>query len=116
MAVQRGPRRSEGKEQFWRRIVEGHSKSGASVRDWCDRHGVSKPSFYAWRRELAKRDAGGGRLALLPVTITSSAAQAPLEICWPDGVVVRVPAGCDLQLLRGALEVMRSLDAETHPC
>lgn len=116
MAAQRGPRRSEGKEQFWRRMVEGHSKSGASVRDWCDRHGVSEPSFYAWRRELTKRDAGGDRLGLLPVTITPSVAQAPLEICWPDGVVVRVPAGCDLQLLRGALEVMRSLDAETEPC
>lgn len=116
MAAQRGPRRREGKEQFWRRMVEGHSKSGESVRDWCDRHGVSEPSFYAWRRELAKRDAGGGGPALLPVAITSSAAQASLEICWPDGVVLRVPAGCDLQLLRGALEVMRSLGAETEPC
>jgi hypothetical protein len=116
MAAQKGPQRSAGKEQFWRRIVEGHSVSRGSVREWCDEHGVSEPSFYAWRRELAKRDADRGRPALLPVTITSSAAQAPLEICWPNGVVVRVPAGCDLQLLRGALEVMRSLDAETKPC
>jgi len=115
VATQRGPQRSAGKEQYWRRIVEGHAGSQESVREWCDRHGVSEPSFYAWRRELAKRDAAGGP-ALLPVTITSSAAQAPLEICWPDGVVVRVPAGCDLQLLRGALEVMRSLDVETEPC
>ena len=116
MAAQKGPQRSAGKERVWRRIVEGHSKSGASVRAWCDQHGVSEPSFYAWRRELAKRDAAHNQSAMLPVTITSSPAQAPLEICWPDGVVVRVPAGCNLQLLRGALEVMRSLDAETEPC
>lgn len=116
MAAQKGPQRSAGKEQFWRRIVKGHAGSQESVRNWCDRHGVSEPSFYAWRRELAKRDAAHNQSALLPVTITSSAAQGPLEICWPDGVVVRVPAGCDLQLLRGALEVMRSLDAETQPC
>ena len=116
MAAQKGPQRSAGKEQFWRRIVEGHADSQESVREWCDRHGVSEPSFYAWRRELAKRDAGRNRPALLPVTITSSAAQAPLEICWPDGVVVRVPAGCSLQLLRGALEVLRSLGEETEPC
>jgi transposase-like protein len=116
MAAQKGPQRSAGKEQFWRRIVEGHAGSRESVRQWCSRHGVSEPSFYAWRRELTTRDARGGRPALLPVTITSSAAQAPLEICWPDGLVVRVPAGCDLRLLRGALEVMRSLDAEIEPC
>src|SRR4051812_46252297 len=116
MAAQKGRQRSAGKEQFWRQIVEGHADSQESVREWCDQHGVSEPSFYAWRRELVRRDAGRGRPALLPVTITSSAAQAPLEICWPDGVVLRVPAGCDLQLLRGALEVMRSLDGETEPC
>lgn len=73
-SAQRGPRRSAGKEQFWRRIVEGHSKSGESVRDWCDRHRVSEPSFYAWRRELAKRDATHDKGSLLPVTITPSLA------------------------------------------
>ena len=116
MAAEKGPQRNLGKEQFWRRIVEGHAGSQESVREWCDRHGVSEPSFYAWRRELAKRGAAHNQSALLPVTITSTAAQAPLEICCSDGVVVRVPAGCDLQLLRGALEVIRSLGAETEPC
>lgn len=114
MATQRGPRRSEGKEQFWRRVVNGHSKSQQSVREWCDRHGVSEPSFYAWRRELGKRDAVPSGAALLPVTIRSLAA--PIEIAWPGGVLVRVSPGCDLQLLRQTLQVLRSLDAETPSC
>ena len=112
MATQRGPRRSEGKEQFWRRIVDGHSKSQQSVREWCDRHGVSEPSFYAWRRELGKRDAVPSEPALLPVTIRSLAV--PIEIAWPGGVLVRVSASCDLQLLRQTLQVLRSLDAEAQ--
>jgi len=115
MATQRGPRRSESKEQFWRRVVNGHSKSQQSVREWCDRHGVSEPSFYAWRRELAKRDVVPGEPALLPVTIRSLAA-APIEITWPGGVLVRVSPGCDLHLLRQTLQVLRSLDAEAQPC
>lgn len=112
MAEQKGPRRGVGKEQFWRRIVEGHRGSRQSVREWCDRHGVSEPSFYAWRRELAKRDAAAREPALMPVTITSSLprAAAPLEIAWPGGVVVRVPCGCDVQVLRETLQVLRSLD------
>jgi transposase-like protein len=116
MAAQRGPRRSEGKEQFWRRIVEGHAGSQESVRKWCDRHGVSEPSFYAWRRELAKRDAAHDKGTLLPVTITPSLACVPVEICWPDGVVVRVSSGCDLQLLGETLRLLRSLDAEVAAC
>lgn len=116
MAAQKGPQRSAGKEQFWRRIVNGFPKSGLSVRQWCQRHGVSEPSFYAWRRELAKRDAAGSQSALLPVTITPAVARASLEICWPNGVVVRVPDGCNLQLLGKALCLVHSLDAETEPC
>lgn len=114
MAVQKGPRRSGAKEEFWRRIVGGHPESGQSIRGWCERHGVSEPSFYAWRRELAKRHAAT-RPALMPVTITSAALPAPLEIYCPDGVVVRVSPSCEARLLREALQVLRSLEAE-DPC
>ena len=116
MAAQRGPRRSEGKERVWRRIVEDQPGSGESVREWCERHGVSEPSFYAWRRELRKRDAAEGGQTLMPVTIVPSATRAPLEICWPDGLVVRVSSGCDPQLLGETLRLLRSLDGETEPC
>lgn len=112
MAEPKRPRRGKGKEPFWRRIVEGHRGSRQSVRQWCDRHGVSEPSFYAWRRELAKRDAVAREPALMPVTITPALPQtaAPLEIAWPGGVVVRVPCGCNAQLLRETLQALRSLD------
>lgn len=115
MAAQKKPRRSEGKEQFWRRIVVGHRGSRQSVREWCDRHGVSEPSFYAWRRELAKRDARN-EASLLPVMITSASLPAPVEIAWPGGVVVRVSAGCDMPLLRETLRVLQSLDTEVPSC
>jgi transposase-like protein len=114
MARRKGSQAGEGKEQFWRRIVEVQPESGQSVRHWCDRHGVSEPSFYAWRRELAKRDAVRNVPGLLPVTIRSLAA--PIEITWPDGVVVRVSSGCDGQLLHQTLQVLRSLEAEAASC
>jgi transposase-like protein len=116
VAAQRKRQGSEGKERFWRQIVEGHQGSQQTVREWCDRHSVSEPSFYAWRRELAKRDAARSEAALLPVTITSASLPAPVEIAWPGGVVVRVSAGCDMQLLRETLRVLQSLDTEAQPC
>lgn len=113
MAAQKGPQQSEGKEQFWRRIVNGHQGSDQTVREWCARQGISEPSFYAWRRELAKRDASSG---LLPVTIAPSSLPASLEISWPGGSVVRVSAGCDLQLLRETLRMLQFLDTEAQSC
>jgi hypothetical protein len=52
-----GRRPDAGREEFWRRLVAGQPTSGRSIRDWCIQHGVSEPSFYAWRKELARRDA-----------------------------------------------------------
>jgi transposase-like protein len=44
------------KEQFWRLVLEEHQKSGLSVREFCRAESISEPSFYAWRRTLAKSD------------------------------------------------------------
>ena len=45
------------KEQVWRLRLEQQRKSGLNVRGFCRRESISEPSFYAWRRELKKRDA-----------------------------------------------------------
>jgi hypothetical protein len=57
MTTRKGPARSSARERFWRRIVAKQPTSGLSIRDWCDLQSVSEPSFYAWRRELARRAA-----------------------------------------------------------
>jgi transposase-like protein len=44
------------KEQFWRLVLEEHQKSGLSVREFCRAESISEPSFYTWRRRLAKSD------------------------------------------------------------
>jgi len=36
--------------------VHRQSKSKLSVREYCAAAGISEPSFYAWRRSLARRD------------------------------------------------------------
>jgi hypothetical protein len=51
-------RRDVAKERFWRRTLAEQRRSGLSIRAFCSRRSVSEPQFYAWRRELAQRDAG----------------------------------------------------------
>ncbi|MEM6468063.1 MAG: transposase [Planctomycetota bacterium] len=49
--------RSAEKEAFWRMAMEEHRHSGLTIKEFCKQQGISEPSFYAWRRELKKRDA-----------------------------------------------------------
>ena len=50
------PRRDLAKEKDWRRLLRQWRASGLSGRDFCVEQRLSEPSFYAWRREIARRD------------------------------------------------------------
>jgi hypothetical protein len=54
--IRKGPRRDAEKERFWRAAIRRQGGSGQSVRGFCRQEGLSEPSFYAWRRELKRRD------------------------------------------------------------
>lgn len=49
-------RRSKRKEAEWRVLISRQRRSGLSIRQFCAEKGLSEPSFYAWRRELERRD------------------------------------------------------------
>jgi transposase-like protein len=50
-------RRDAGRERLWRSRLKRQAASRLSVRAFCRREGVAEPSFYAWRRTIAERDA-----------------------------------------------------------
>lgn len=95
MGERRGPRRDAAKERFWRRVIDGFDPGRTTIRAWCERHGVSEPSFYVWRRELAARNRRPERDAvrLVPVDITSPGEIAPRE---PATITIELPSGLRL--------------------
>ena len=113
-------RRGE-RERFWRRVVAGQPRSGMSVLTWCGQQGVLVSSFYAWRRELTKRDAQRQSTSapLLPVEIVASAADASasaVEIDLPSRAKVRVRPGCERELLRQVLTLLVQVEQEAAGC
>lgn len=102
--------------ELWRSRIKAWRASGLSVAAYCRRIGVSQPSFYQWRRKLESaaevaRAPGGDRVcpapsefSFLPVQVVGLGS-APLEIVLPNGVVVRVPPGCDRMLLRDVVRL-----------
>ena len=126
-------KRDRGKEHFWRHVLRQWRRSGQGVRRYCAEHGLSEPSFYAWRRTLQERDRqaqpqptrgpvsagqvlgtgvprGHAQPRFEPVTVLTPAPA--LEVVCRDGRVVRVPPGFEPTALRQVLAVL----AEASPC
>jgi hypothetical protein len=131
---QRVKRRDVVKEAWWRKLVAAHKTSDLSVRAFCAQQSVPENSFYAWRRELALRDAEGvpapkrkaqaassaqrvdgaasasQRPTFLPVTLASPPGLPLVEVALTQGAVLRVHTGCDaatLAMVLAALEGSR---------
>lgn len=105
MGERRGPPRDAAKERFWRKVIDGFDPARHTVREWCSSQGVSEPSFYAWRRELAARDRTSQRSAvrLVPVEITPS-EPATVAIELRDGLRLSVP----IERLHEVLDVLEA--------
>jgi hypothetical protein len=88
-----GPRRESAKEKLWRRVLADFAASGQSVRAFCRVRELSEPSFYAWRRSLARRDAtrrsvtphGPPTPAFLPIRLAETTGGTPMEIVLAGG-------------------------------
>lgn len=109
------------REDAWRSRLARFAHSGLTVVEFCRRERVSPPSFYQWRKRLARglqnaktpspaAPARGGcpgfvstsaapRPGFVPVTLALSAMA---EVVFPNGVRIRVPAA-DREALRAAV-------------
>ena len=114
-------RRDPAKERRWRRLLRLWQRSGQTGRDFCATHGLSQPSFYAWRREIAQRDqevmpatrpsAHVPLPAFVKVTVDTEDVPTPLEVVLAHGRRIRLVPGFDADLLRQVLQVL-----EEPPC
>ena len=88
-----------GKQQRWLERIRRWRRSRLTVRAFCERHGLSEPSFYTWRRTLSERglldesdgmtDAATGRQAAAPRFVAVEVAAESEDdlscerlVCW----------------------------------
>jgi hypothetical protein len=118
---------SDERKRFWHDLVERQQTSGLNIARFCVDAGVSQNSFYVWKKRLlttAQQDRAAMprrkhrrkkavAKSLVPVRIIPDVIHQPptaksIEIAWPNGMVLRIPAGCDSQTLREVFELLKS--------
>src|SRR5262249_20863693 len=107
--MSQGKPRDPRKEQFWRRLLRLWQRSGLSVRAFCEQHDLSQPSFYAWRRTLAQRDAQAITFVpveVLPEPLPPESQAAGLELVLAGGRLLRIGPAFDEPTLRRLLALL----------
>ena len=118
---------SDERKRFWRDLIERQPTSGLNIAQFCADAGVSQNSFYVWKKRLLTttqqdRAAMPRRKyrrkkvvakSLVPVRVIPDVSHQPptakaIEIAWPNGIMLRIPAGCDSQTLREVFELLKS--------
>ena len=107
------------KREVWQRRLERFDPQAGTVAEFCQREGVSIPSFYQWRRKLASTRAkqvtpSGSPIGrgFLPIEITG---QASIEVLLPGGVRVLVPCR-EQEAIRTVLAILLTLPREDRSC
>ncbi len=133
--------KDEQTEQYWRLVLEEFQSSGLNVREFCRTEGVREPSFYAWRREIGKRDgerpnkpktkdphrekkttqpegrrrnAEAPTPALVEIVTRFTASTPAIEIETPTGFTIRLGGEVDRELVASVLASVIPL--EKGPC
>jgi hypothetical protein len=135
VAMARPEWRDLEKEKYWRRMLRRWRQSGRTGRDFCAEQALSEPSFYAWRREIARRDQersvarpgarrkrsasarqpSAGPFSLgdanavptfVKVALPGDGATSAIEVVVAVGRVIRVRPGFDAATLRQLLRVL----------
>jgi transposase-like protein len=102
-------------ESYWRSHVEHQSRSGLSVREYCQQEGFSQASFYNWRKRLQpsrsrSRAASAAPLPFLELTslLARPAASSSwqMEVTLPNGTTLRLARDFDPAALAHALQAL----------
>ena len=95
----------------WRKRIEEQEGSGQSVVRYCAGQGVSRSSFYRWRKILARED--HPRARFLPVCVVQGKgepfASAGVEIILRGGRRVEVKRGFDAETLLAAVAALEAV-------
>jgi transposase-like protein len=89
-------------------VLAALARSGQSVRDFAERHGLDPQRVYLWRRRVAEGDRTTFREVVVrgPPSVLTEPKGLDFEVALTTGVTIRVPSSFDAGALTRLLEAL----------
>lgn len=100
-------------QQFWEMVIDTWQSSDLSVRQFCKQEGLSEPSFYSWRKKLAKCDKPEDGKVKEPAPSDFIAISLPdshsagLELILSSGNTLRITPATDSKTLASVISALQ---------
>ena len=81
-------------------LIEKSNQSNVSKKQFCQQEGIPLSVFYYWQKKYKQATQAPDK-GFLPVEISSKPqAQGSIEITFPNGVILRLKGGSDIDMIR----------------
>lgn len=86
-------------------IVEESLSSKLTRKAFCHQKGIPEPMFYYWLKKYREGQTTGGFVPIRINTGQHPVQEQVIEIAWPNGVVLRLPAGTSAVIIKEYLQL-----------
>jgi hypothetical protein len=87
-------------------LIKACKESGHNNKTFCEQQGIGQATFYYWQRKF-RENAINVSDEFIPVRVQQSAnCTKEIEICYPNGVRVKLPQGSDLSIIRSFIGLL----------
>jgi len=84
-------------------LIDKFNRSNVSKKQFCRQEGIPISVFYYWQKKFKQNGQSSGK-GFLPVEVNHKPTiQSSVEISFPNGVVVRLEEGSDIDMIRSLI-------------
>ena len=91
------------RRDYWRALIEKHTRSGLSAVAFCKQENISLHQFYPWRRRIHRETATTEFIRLVPA---SNTLRTGIRINLHQGISIDVERGFDASTLREIIDAL----------
>ena len=86
-------------------LLESYKSYSGTQKDFCAVHGIKANQLHYWRQKLSKKIRHAKSNKFIPLKIESVELSTQIEISYPNGNILRLPANTTINIVAQLLQI-----------
>ena len=87
-------------------LIKTCEESGMNNKTFCEQNGIGQAMFYYWKKKYKETQTPHEKM-FIPLHIKGDeASRDAIEICYPNGVRIKISRGTDLSIIRSFIGLL----------